>query len=326
MSTQTAEFDPKRFLEERNSADALKREGKEVPGKPASVEAKTEVKPEVHDEEDGEHGPSPRASRSQRRRENQLLREVGELTGRLSVLEQLLTKNGQSAENRAVKEENTDPEPQRENFQTDAAYNRALGRWDARQEATKAVETVKTEQKQSEEQRQYNETVTTMAAKCAEDIKEIADWDEWQKKSADDENQPEFKLDEHPILASLLATSDQQARILRFWAEHPKSIQRMLELTPNSGLQIREFAQLEGRVENLYKKAAQASEEDPKDRTHPAEAAPKGEAGRPAVAEVSHKPRPTTEVTAKGGSPAPSEPPIGSKEWMAMRNRAQYGR
>ena len=320
-------FDPAAAIASRNTADQLRREGKEVPATPAPQATGAE-KPDAPAPQES-HEPSPRLSRSQRRVENQLRRENGELAGRLAEMERRLNGGEQPAKPAPAAE--TDPEPKRAQFPDDASFNRALGKWDARQEAAKAVETVEKKQQIVEEQRQYNEHVQAMAHKCTEDMAEIEDWDEWKTKSLDDDDQPEFTLGEHPVLAGLLATSDQQARVLRYWAQHPKDLQKMLDLTGKQVDQIQAFRRLEGKVEVMYpakQKAAQAPETKtpPKDRTHPAEATPQGEAGRTAGSNGTPKPRPSTEVTARGGAPAPDSPAPGSKEWMAERNRAQYGR
>ena len=332
MSTPVApaEFDSKAFIAQRNASDALKLQGK-APAEPAPAAsgAPTPGQPgsEPPPEPAQPGGPSPRLSRSQRRVENQLRRENGELAGRLSVLEKMLSP-GHAAAPQASTKPPEDPEPQRSAFTDDAAYQRALGRWDARQEVKTAVETVEGKAKAEAEQAAYVAQVQAMDAKCREDIKEIEDWDEAAQRCMDDEDYPEFALNDHPTLAGLLATSEQQARVLRFWADNPKDLQRILELTATPAQQIRAFARLEGKVESLYppkQKAAQATEavKPPEDRTHPAEA-PK-DAGRTATEAIRH-PRPSTEVAARGGAPAPPEPAIGSREWMEQRNRSQFGR
>ena len=321
-----AEFDAGKFLSQRNAADQLKREGKEapkvaveepkpLPGKPeeVKVEAKSaEVETEQH------------VSRSERRKEKQYLREIGELRGELTILKQLMTRPPSEGQDPLKK---ADAEPQRVDFRDEAEFNRALGRWEAKQEARRAVAEISEEDRTAVQQREFNQRVVEMSAKCLADRNEIEDWDQWQKTAIESDEQPDFVLVDHPTLNALLGTSDQQARLLRYWAEHPKSLIQMLELSQNPSEQIQRFRRLEGKVEDMFvKKAAQAEPQKAEDRAHLAEVASKEETGRTAVDRDVHKPRPSTEVAARGGSPALSEPPIGSREWMQSRNRAQYGR
>ena len=99
---------------------------------------------------------------------------------------------------------------------------------------------------------------------------------------------------------------------------------------------------MEGRIEKLYTKdepekdpakegsdkktpAAQAAGATPKDRTHPAEGTvvTHSEPGRTTAERDARKPRPSSEVTARGGSAPPDEPEIGSAAWMEKRNASK---
>ena len=97
----------------------------------------------------------------------------------------------------------------------------------------------------------------------------------------------------------------------------------MLDLKPAE--QIRAFHRLEGRLEKAYDKpeAAQATPEKGKTASTPQKLEGRAE---PQQEVKPAKPKPSAEVAARGGSPAPDEPAIGSVAWMQKRNQAQFGR
>lgn len=313
LATEEKVFDPQAHIRARNEADQAAREGKQVEPKPVVVvEPPVEVRPEA-----------PKLPRSVRREMNRLREEAAEARGKLSAYEELgITKP------KPVTTADTDPEPQRATFSTEGEFQRALGRWDARQETR--AELAKREEKstEAEQSQQWRDHVAAMETKAGEDRKLLKDWDE-VAKAASGEDAVEFTPSDHPTLTGLIASSDVKAFVLYHFAKHQDELQAMLDLTKDQGAQIRAFHRLEGRIEKMYtsEQPAQGSEtskEAPKDRTHPAEAVQT--AGRTAVDRDVHKPKPSAEVAARGGSAPPEEPTIGSKAWMERRNQEQYGR
>jgi hypothetical protein len=166
-----------------------------------------------------------------------------------------------------------------------------------------------------------------MDVKFAADVKTIADWDDVKKAAADDVDAPLVSQEDDPLLVGLIMHSDVRAFMLHHFAQNPQVFQKVIDLRDDPNGQIALFKRLEGHVETMYsnsskKEAAQASDkskDESKDRTHPAEAAKP--AGR-----NSDKPRPSTEVAARGGSAPPEEPEPGSAAWMARRNQVTGGR
>ncbi len=312
-------FDPKAFIAGRNANRetappvSIPEEGSKPP-KPAEAHPQSPIPPVKAEEgaEGTEQAEGPRLSRSQRREHNRLLRELGEATGRAKALEELLSKKETKP---AAAETEVDPEPKEGEFGTYDAYSRALARWEARQETTK---TLSKDKAQTEQQQAFHEQIRSASTKAQEDRKEFADWEEVAAKAK--EEGPEWKMEEHPIFTSMLVTSDMQAAVMYHFAKNPQDLETMLSLTSSPDRQIAAFHRLEGRLEKAQ--AAQASEAPPKDRK-PAE---KPAQGSTAVDRDVHKPKPSSEVAATGGSAPPEEPPIGSKAWMARRNQAQYAR
>lgn len=321
-------FDPKTFIARQNAAQAAKHNPPALSGAPAKPETPAPAKPAEAPaaaspaEETGEQA-SPRLSRSQRREHNRLLRELGEATGRAKALEELLAKTrsdapaGKEAEAEAPAD---DPKPKEADFKDWKEFTDALSRWAARQETKKAV-AANTESAKALEQ--YREHLRAMDEKAQEDKKAFADWDEVAKEASEDG--PEWAPAEHPQLMALIASSDVKAYLLYYLAKNPKELEQMLELTKSPTEQIRQFHRLEGRLEKLYEKSAAqaAGDKAPKDRTNPEKAE---QAGATAVDRDVHKPRPSAEVAARGGSSAPEEPAVGSAAWMARRNQTQFGK
>ncbi len=301
-TTETPAFDAKAFMESRN-------EGKTIePPKPVDSKPPAAAEPEDH---------QPRLPRSVRREMNKLREEIGSWKTRAELAEA-----GKATAPAAAPKE--DAEPQRSAYGTDAEYLRATQKWDKAQEA-------KTSTKTSEETQQQEAFVAHLQAmdtKAAEDMKLLPDWDAVSKKAMEDEDAPEFAPAEHPTFVALLAQSDVKAFALYHFAKHPEQLEAMLELSKDPAAQIRSFHRLEGRLEKEYdstQKAAQASEagKPKEDRKHPAEAA---KPGGTATGANPVKPKPSSEVAARGGSPAPDEPAIGSPAWMLKRNQEQFGR
>jgi hypothetical protein len=317
---QVQDFNAVEYLKQANETEAAAKAGKPLPEPVKAVETKEPKPAEGKAAEptgDGKDDDQPRLPRSARREMNRLREEAAELRGRLKAIEEL----GLSPKKEQEAKKEADPEPVRTDYSSEADYNRALGRWDARQEVKK----VETNREQTAEQqvqaKAFQEHCAAMDKKAVEDIKAIKDWDEVQKAVADADEVLEFKPEEHPTLMGLIASSDTKAYVLYHFAKVPADLQKMLDLTSDPGAQIRQFARLEGRIEKLYStndstKAAQASDEpkgdDSKDRKAPAEGNTSERDAR--------KPRPTSEVAARGGSAVPEEPAPGSKAWMEREN------
>lgn len=298
-------FDTAAFIKARN-------EGKELP--------KADPKPDVKVEPVKAVEPEVRLPRSQRRQLNAAIRDAAEARGRLAVLEEMIAAGKISAP--AKETIAVDAEPLRAQFGSDAEYLRATQKWDKAQDAKAAAKEGETSA-QSEQSKAH---FMAMDEKATEDIKTLTDWDEVSKAAIDDEDAPELDPSEHPTLMGMLASSDVRAFALYHFAKHPEELQKMLDLSKTPNEQIRAFHRLEGKLEREYSnpKAAQAAEPEKgkKDRIHLAEAVRPGET---ATGAIPVKPKPSSEVTARGGSPAPDEPAIGSPAWMLKRNQAQYG-
>ena len=190
-----------------------------------------------------------------------------------------------------------DAEPDRSDYGTDAEYLRATQKWDRQQEA--------------KQQGQLAENAKDQESRAA------------YLQAMDDEDAPEFDPTQQKTLMALLSNSDVRAFALHHFAKHPNKLQEMLDLKPAE--QIRAFHRLEGRLEKAYDKpeAAQATPEKGKTASTPQK--PEGRA-EPQQEVKPAKPKPSAEVAARGGSPAPDEPAIGSVAWMQKRNQAQFGR
>jgi hypothetical protein len=303
----TATIDTKSFIANRNAADQARKEGKEAPAAPVAAA------------DDSDAPVSHPKNRAERRAQARLLREIGELKGRLSAFEELGASRRVEPKAEAPKTiKADDPEPERAAFTDESGYLRALARWEGRQEARKQVtETVKATTEQQESQKLINQ----MAEKAVEDFKLIPDWKEY----VDDGNAVKFNPEEHPTLMGLLASSKQQAFVLYHLSKNPEIVKELLALTPTPGAQIRAFANLEGEVKmeyNHFRKAAGGA--DP-EKGKEAKVPEKAEQARATAAEREiRKPKPSSEVVARGGTPPPDEPAIGSAAWMARRNQAQF--
>jgi len=298
---ETKPEDLKSFIEARNKGEEIK---KAAPVAEAKGDPATEPEPKRD------------SSRSMRRELNRLREELGAAR----ALAELATKKDPAVEVKA------DAEPKRADFPAgevgSAEFLRAAQKWDKEQEAKTIAATQTDAAALAAKQEHWKE----LDAKTTADIKLIPDWEAVMKASQEDEDAPEIGEGEQPVFMGLLIESDLRAFVAYHFAKHPDELQAMLDPAKTPEKQIRAFHRLEGRLEKEYAKsqpAAQAASETGKeDRKHPAEAEkPGGTAagGQPA------KPKPSSEVAARGGSPAPDEPAIGSPAWMLKRNQEQYG-
>ena len=303
-------------------------------------------------EADDDQAPQHRMSRSERRAMNRLREELGAERARREIAEreaaELRGKRPASSVDALAKPATAtsdELEPKESDFTTEGEYLRAVARYEGRQTAKAELAKRETTEADAAKQQRFFEYVQAMDAKAVEDRKLFPDWEEkieeahendeeltWFEPNARDEQGNVHN--EHAVFDGLIKTSDQRTAILYYFTEHPKEFQKILALSSNPGEQIRRFAQLEGKVEGLYgdrkpaaapaaQAAAPPAKEAPKDRNQPADG---DKPGRTAAERDLGKPKPSSEVSAPGGSAAPSEPPIGSAAWMARRNQAQYGR
>jgi hypothetical protein len=319
---------PVEFIRDRNEAEQARRNGKPVEVKAAEPAKPAGPRPEEHkptgDTGDDEwHGKRP--PRSWTREMNRLRENAARAEERLSIYKELGLTAARNLSS-AVEVPATDPEPQRKDFATDAEYNRAAGRWDARQEAKKEVGKVT---EQSERIAEVNAKIQIANENFKRDMATSLgeDWEAAAKEAAEDEEAPEFAPADHPGLMTLLGTSEVQVPIWIYLARHPKDMQRLLDSKDESADQIQLFRRLEGKAEIMYtakqkKEAAQAAGTE---KTGKTAATPQATDGQTAERDA-RKPRPSTEVAARGGSAPPEEPPIGSAAWMAKRNQAQFAR
>ena len=326
------QFDPKAYTEARNAGKSAA-EAREGATKPVEPEKPTDAAAEPA-------AAQPDSRRSLRRAERNAIREAAEWKGRFEQLQEQI-KAGTAATPAADKPSEPQ-EPKRADFPAGengtAEYLRAAAKWDRQQEQKAAAES----SQQGEKSEELKSFLAEMDKKAETDMKSLKDWDAVLNAAKDHEDLPEFIPDKQPTLMGLLARSDMRAFVLYHFAkpENFEAFQKLLDMDPQQ--QISAFHRLEGRLEKLYdadrseekyenvqteepKKAAGAAEPEKgkEDRSHLAEAARPGEPqqdGKPA------KPKPSSEVAAKGGTPAPDEPAIGSAAWMARRNQVQFGR
>ena len=316
--TPPADFDALTYIKQANETQAAVRAGKPVtpPVADKSADAASSASAKAAPVEEPKL--EQHVSRSDRRRMNNLIREAAEAKGRADAMEAMLAKSGvpgHKAEPPAAKTE--DPEPQRTQFGTDAEYNRALGRWDARQEAKSLI--AKKDQRSAGEQAQValQQQSDAAKAKFTEDVKLIPDWDKIAKAAEDDDEQPEYIPAEHPGLMTLIAISESQAFVLAYLAQHPKEMQKLLDLTKSPGEQIKYFGRVEARAEAAFVKPDEKKPDEKK----------------PSVAERdAAKPKPSESVSARGGTAAPDKLEMfitvnGKNQlnpaWKAQRNEAE---
>lgn len=304
---QPKELDSAKFIADRNTAEAARKAGKEAPAKPAEpvvAEVAKPAEPEQHSEN--------RSARSARRRESRLNQQLGEKEARLQAVEaelQRLKAGGKAAEPAPVI---TTPEgkPLRSGYATgtggDESYMEAIADWKAEQKLKErdGLTDLRTQIAQSD-------------AKAAEDKENIPGWPDLAKKAET------LVLDEakHPSVRYMIRSSPVQAPLLAYFAENEDEFEDLMDL-PEGNKFIVEFHRLEGAAKAWYrtitkKQAAAGAEAEakakPEERAHPAEA----QAGRNPSKTL---PKPSSEVSAKSGTPPPIDPPIGTKAWMEKRN------
>lgn len=283
MSTTPVAFDPQTYIKEANEREAARAAGKAV--EPAAATAKTD-----------DAAVRPKLPRSAVRQMNELRERAARAEERAKVIEELgLTKPqtektaaaGTSGEAAAV----VDPEPMRKDFGSDADYHRALGRWDARQEASKVIEKKTTDEGQIA---QYRQALEEANAKFDADKATLPDFDELTAAVIEEEkngDRPTFNVADHPIFLALVAQSDQKAFILHHFAKNADALKAFLELEKNPVQLIAKFNRLEGRMEKEY----DASEKKQKAK------------GKSAAELDAAKPAPSESATVKAGTAAPGK-------------------
>jgi hypothetical protein len=284
------------------------------PVKPAEPEKPKVAAAEPHEDDEPEEGHKlPRSVRRQMRKSDMELGAAKEREAQLQrQIDALMA--GQGAPKTTAKTE-ADPEPQRAQFGTDAEYNRALGRWDARQEAKAEVSKVTAKADEEQQNEQYLSVVRQMDEKAAADQKALPDWD--AAVEAATALGDELAVPPGSALERLLQISDERARVLYHFAKNPEDF-RKLKAMGDGPILIRDFGRLESRVEKLY--PATTKEEPKKEAVKEPE--------RPTAAERdAKKPKPSEAVTAKGGASAPALIPMLLEDgktlnpaWKAQRN------
>ena len=317
VQTETPKFDPIAYQKQANEQEQAHRNGKPIVPPIAEKPKEPEKPKEAHQSENEED----RLPRRDRRTMNKLREEVGELRGRLQAYEELgITK----AKSEAAPPSGEDaPKPQRAQYSTDAEYIEALGTWTTERAIDKRAQT----EAELEEERHLSALYAKMEEKAIEDSKLFPDWDDAREEALE----KGFQITGKETLKAI-NTSEVKAHLLYYLVKNPKEL-KALNDTPEGSFKIRTIGKLEAILEKMYsteeskKEVVQASEsEDSKERTtHPAEA----QAGRNSAVRDSGKPRPSTEVAARGGSAPPGDIRIGSPEWHARENereRAMRGR
>lgn len=248
-------FNPIEHNRIQNEKEAAVRAGTPPPEKPKEP-AKAAA------EEPDDEGHAPKLPRSVRRELNQLRRDNGVLQGKLEAyMEMGLTpKQAQDKiDGEAQPKADEDPEPQRDKFATDAEYNRAVGRWDARQETKKELAQRDESGKSKAENEAFYAHIREMDAKAAVDAKTFEDWDKVAEAAASEEA-PQIDPVKNATLLGLIATSDTRAAVLYHLGKHPDELEALLGLSDQQ--QIRAFSRLEGRIEKLYAKEEKKPEEE----------------------------------------------------------------
>jgi len=234
------EFDAIKFIARRNAEEQAKAEGKPLPDAP-KAETKTE-----------DHGTPPKLPRSAVRQMNELRERAARAEERAKVLEELGAKPKGTEATVLPPPAASDPEPQRKEFGTDAEYNRALGRWDARQEAAKVIDAKSADNSQMA---QYQAQLVAADQAFVEQKALIPDFDEVAAAALEEEQsgeRPTFPVSEHPIFLALVAQSDVRAFVLHHLAKNGDRLKEFLELEKNPAALVSKFHRLEGRVEKEY--------------------------------------------------------------------------
>ncbi len=287
-----AEFETAEYIKNANEEEAARRSGK-TPAKP-------EEKPVVAE--------TPEATRKEKRLADKLREDAAVERGRRLQLEEMIAKGstvGIPAKGEAPKPD--DPEPKRADFQDDASFNRALGRWDTRQEVKKSVDGIRQENAQRVELDgllaeiyEANEPAEKAIAQFYPDFKE--------KQEADDDSGTRIDTaKEHEAFVGVtILKSPVRAHLQYYFFDHPEELRAILDLNDNVRAASK-IARLEGRLEKEYAD---------KQATKPETAAERD----------ARKPPPSESGSPKGGS-APSRDiqailPNGrmNPAWEAMRN------
>lgn len=290
--TAKVTFDSAAFIAQRNAATKV------IPqvAKPEPVvEQATEPVVEA---------PKPHLNRAARRLREQLAEE----RGRRMALESFV-QNGNRAQVEVKQQAPVvDQEPNRNDFKTDAEYAAAIARYHVKQETGKISQENEVLQAIKQEYQEAN-------ASQEEHVKLIPNWEKVVKGAE------KLDLAGQEFLPGMLATSDVRAFVVEYLVDNPKDWERLISYKGDAIKQRDFFKRIEGKVEVVYdkRKAEQAA------------LAEKSEKGPEKTEQVSGKtaapvkvlPKPSSEVSAKGGTAPPSEPAVGSAAWMAQRNAAK---
>lgn len=241
-------FDPKAYIADQNETEAAIRAGKEPETRQVPLKANTEAEVKEPTEEEAADA-ELKLPRHVRRELNRLRNQLGEANGRLNAYKEIGVAPKAEEKSLAKMDAPEDPEPHRNQFATDAEYNRALGRWDSRQETKKELGKRDQTAEQQQQSAQREEVFNEMREKCVDDAKKFTDWKEVMESAADTE-WFETDLAKYPVLVALLASSDQQASIYYHLAKNPDQAKALLAMTADQ--QIRAIHRLEGKVEDLY--------------------------------------------------------------------------
>lgn len=317
-------FDPIAHMAKRNAADAAQAGVKEP--EPAKRETPVAQEPADNEPEVTLEQHTPKLPRSVRRELNQLRERSARVEGELEAYKKLGVQPPKPEAATTTTSTDDDPEPVQANFGTVEEFTRALNRWDARQETKKLLQKQVDDGKAGQQVETLKTTLQEMDKRATEQAKLIPDWDEVAKK-AEDNPDLNFSFEAHPNLALRMGQSDVRALLMYHFAKFPEEFKAIVKLTDDLVAQDRAISRLEGRIEKLYaeyltpegkeaKPAAQAAPKG-KDRSDPADGV---QPGRNSAERDAGKPRPSSEVSARGGSAAPNTPTIGSPEWMAERN------
>lgn len=316
-----APLDVKAFMAARN-------EGKEYAA-PVVEPPKEELKPVVPADDDDTDddtddpaapsddkkaaAPPAHISRSQRREMNRLREQAAEERGRRMAMEDFMKKLGIDPDKPTAPAK--PKEIVREDFATDADFTKAVATHAAKQEVEKATAQSEADQglvKRIEEARVVRTDHEAL----------IPDWKDVLKKSSD------LNFNGSSALPYLFATSKWGAFVTEMLVKEPALWEELLSHNKDDIEQRAFFHQLEGQAKVVYnsRKAAQASEADKlkEDRNDSAN----GQPGRDGVS-TSQKaplPKPSSEVSVRGGAAPPGDPKPGTKAWMDRRNAEKSAR
>lgn len=338
MATETAPavFDPVKFMADRNAMDGKPPQ----PGQPATKAAAPappaangEDAGDIDDLDEGAHQPASGAKppRSLRRTERRQAEEIGFLKGKLAAMEMLIAQGMTPAQaERAATQQPAKPavapEPERGSFASDSEYAKAWSKWNTAQETGKLKQELKDESQAQTAEQAWHAQAKANQAKFEHESQTFDDWDEAENAFNDLTIPTQEKLDSTLVL---FAECEDRAALTYYLFKHPDQAKAWIDL-PSEKFVTR-FHQLVGTAKALYtpkesspqKTAAQAGQ-TPKTATPPEKPA---QGGQTAADRDIRKARPTSEVTGgRGGSPAPMTPTPGTAEWMAMRNRMEFGK